>query len=166
MKVFAGWFLLVLLSSSPTIRAADEVGAAQVYERMTSLVGVWEKEGSTNSDFNITFELTANDATLMEIWNYKGKKHSLTLYHLNGPDLMATHYCPQGNQPRLHLSDDATLNSFSFAYLDATNLESLDDSHQHSLGFDIGDDTSRLHRRESYLSEAGEESSEMILVRK
>ena len=133
---------------------------------MKSLVGVWEKHGATKSKFNISFELIANDTTLIETWNYNGKKHSLTVYHLNGKDLMATHYCPQGNQPRLHLSNNATLNNISCNYFDATNLLSLEDSHQHSLGFEIDQSSNRLLRKETYLSQSGEEASELILVRK
>lgn len=157
---------IFILSISISARANDKIDAPEIFSQMKSLVGVWEKEGATDSKFNISFELTANDTTLIETWNYKGKKHSLTLYHLNGNNLMATHYCPQGNQPRLHLSNDATLNNISFNYFDATNLESLEDSHQHSLGFEIYESSDKIHRKETYLNKSGEEASELILVRK
>jgi len=158
--------LIFILSISISVRANDKIDISQIFSQMKSLVGVWEKEGTINSQFNISFELTANDTTLIETWNYKGQKHSLTLYHLNGKNLMATHYCPQGNQPRLHLSNDSTLNNISFSYIDATNLESLEDSHQHSLGFELYESSDKIRRKETYLSKAGEEASELILVRK
>jgi len=157
---------IFILSLSISAGESDKIDAPEIFTQLKSLVGVWEKEGATNSNFTISFELTANDTTLMETWNYKGKKHSLTLYHLNGKNLMATHYCPQGNQPRLNLSNDATLNNLSFIYFDATNLESLEDSHQHTLGFDLSESSNRIHRKETYLSKSGEEESELVLVRK
>ncbi len=158
--------LIFILSISTSVRANDKIDIFQIFSQMKSLVGVWEKEGAINPQFNISFELTANDTALIETWNYKGKKHSLTLYHLNGKNLMATHYCPQGNQPRLHLSNDSTLNSISFRYIDATNLESLENSHQHSLGFELYESSDKIRRKETYLSKSGEEASELILVRK
>lgn len=142
------------------------VSATGAFTKMKSLVGTWVREGDTNSTFNITFELTAKGSTLMETWNSKGKKHSLTVYHLNGENLMATHYCPQGNQPRLHLSKDSTLDKLSFSYLDATNLKSIDHSHQHSLGFEIGAAGQKVLRSESYLKKGDEDFSTMNLIRK
>ena len=166
MRSLMSLLSIFILSISVAARANDKVNAPEIFSQMKTLVGVWEKQGATNSKFNISFELTANDTTLIETWNYKGKKHSLTLYHLNGKDLMATHYCPQGNQPRLHLSNDATLNNIRFNYFDATNLKSLEDSHQHSLGFEIYESSDRILRKETYLSMSGEEASELTLVRK
>lgn len=160
------YLVILIFIFSGSARAGDEINAVEIFTQLKSLVGVWEKEGSTNSNFNISFELTANDTTLIETWNNKGKKHSLTLYHLNGANLMATHYCPQGNQPRLHLSKSSTLGNISFEYLDSTNLKNLDDSHQHSLGFGISKSTNKVHRRETYLSKSGEDVSELILVRR
>ena len=166
MRSLMSLLSIFILSISVAARANDKVNAPEIFSQMKTLVGVWEKQGATNSKFYISFELTANDTTLIETWNYKGKKHSLTLYHLNGKDLMATHYCPQGNQPRLHLSNDATLNNIRFNYFDATNLKSLEDSHQHSLGFEIYESSDRILRKETYLSMSGEEASELTLVRK
>tara|TARA_B110000093_G_C12727901_1_gene309063 strand:+ start:122 stop:622 length:501 start_codon:yes stop_codon:yes gene_type:complete len=157
---------IIILSLSCSVSASDKADPDVIFSQMKSLTGVWVKEGAANSNLNIQFELTANDTTLIETWIYKGKKHSLTLYHLNGKNLMATHYCPQGNQPRLNLTNNSTPENVSFTYLDATNLASLEDSHQHSLGFEMSDSSSRLLRKESYLSKSGEELSELKLVRK
>ncbi len=157
---------IFILSTSISASENDKVDASEIFSQLKSLVGVWEKEGATDSNFAISFELTANDTTLIEIWKYKGRKHSLTLYHLNGRSLMATHYCPQGNQPRLILSNDATLNNISFNYFDATNLESLEDSHQHTLGFELYESSDQILRKETYLSKSGEKGSDLLLVRK
>lgn len=165
MKNILNLVSIIVLSLSFSVYANEKADSNEIFSQMKTLTGVWVKEGATNTDFKIKFELTANDTTLIETWVYKGKKHSLTLYHLNGKDLMATHYCPQGNQPRLNLTNSSTTNNVSFAYLDATNLASLDDSHQHSLGFEILDSSNRLVRKESYLSKSGEELSVLKLIR-
>ena len=71
---------------------------------------------------------------LVETWLRNDKKHSFTLYHLGNENLMATHYCPQGNQPRLKLTNNSTTSDLRFSFFDATNLANLASSHQHSLG--------------------------------
>ena len=44
------------------------------------------------------------------------------MYHLDGDRLLATHYCPQGNQPRLKLMDDGDPKRLSFAFVDGTGM--------------------------------------------
>jgi len=166
MKSIIKFALLILVLLSDVANAASEEQSAQLFSKMKSLVGVWGEQGAENDKFSISFELTANDTTLIKTWLYNGRKHSLTLYHLDGEHLLATHYCPQGNQPRLQLSDDATVNNPSFTYRDATNLKSLDDSHQHVLRFDLSDIANKVVRGESYLSAIGESRSKLVLVRK
>ena len=166
MKNPLNFVLIIMLFLAGPLEADDKLKASDIFIKMKSLVGVWEKEGAANSDFNISFELTANDTVLIETWNYKGNKHSLTLYHLNGHHLMATHYCPQGNQPRLQLLHSSALTDVSFTYLDATNLDSLDETHQHSLTFDLSQLSNKIKRKETYLSKSGQDESELILVRK
>ncbi len=154
---------LMLVSSTV---AGMNLKTSDAFKQMKSLVGVWHKESSPpNSNFSISFELTANDTVLVETWLNNGNKHSLTIYHLNNDNLIATHYCPQGNQPRLKLTKNSSINDLSFVFLDATNLNSLDDSHQHSLGFEVLIDNDKIRRKESYLSKSGESLSELILVR-
>lgn len=152
--------LLTFMSS-----ASDKLTSLQAFEQLKSLKGTWQKQDSANSTFAISFELIANDSVLVETWLRKGKPHSLTLYHLDKTKVMATHYCPQGNQPRLVLTADSTITDLSFRYLDATNLESIENSHQHSLGFQfLGD--AKVLRKESYLSNKGENADEMVLIRR
>jgi len=145
--------------------ASVALNTIDAFNKMKTLVGVWQKEGGNNPNFSISFELTANNSVLVETWLHKGKSHSLTVYHLNSGNLMATHYCPQGNQPRLELTKNSTIRNLSFDFLDATNLDSLADPHQHSLGFEFLNENHKVRRKESYLSKSGEDMSELILVK-
>ncbi|MEX2964671.1 hypothetical protein [Microbulbifer sp. TYP-18] len=146
MKIVMG----LLMASFWLSATAEPVNS---FEKLKSLVGEWKKEGSDGKNFYISFESSANDSVLIENWIYKGASHSLTVYHPDGDSLIATHYCPQGNQPRLRLEKPSNENSVSFAFQDATNLASLQVSHQHSLSFEFLDENTIL-RKESY-SKAG-----------
>lgn len=166
MKQFIIFLLLILtLLMSTEVNANTRVNVAEVFNEMKSLVGLWHKEGAENPNFSVSFELIANNSVLVETWLRKGKKHSFTLYHLDNEKLMATHYCPQGNQPRLVLTKSSTINKVNFNFLDATNLGNLANSHQHSLGFEFSKDMNIILRKESYISAAGEDFSELRLVR-
>jgi hypothetical protein len=165
--------LLALLTPLGASAAPKGPPSAQqsAFGRLATLVGDWRIHDS-DKDFHISFELIANDSVLVETWHSTGAKRSLTLYHLDRDRLMATHYCPQGNQPRLILQPRAATDEIgrtgpiSFRYLDATNLGDAAESHQHSLSFDLNDPTGRLRRTESYLQNGEEESSTLVLVRR
>jgi hypothetical protein len=78
--------------------------------------------------------------------------------------LLATHYCPQGNQPRLALAGRDT-SGLHFVFRDATDLEPAKESHQHDLWFDLSD-PDRPCRGETYSSKDGPGAPErMLLVR-
>ncbi len=163
LKIFTPLVFLSLLSFNANAR--EVVTSEHAFEQMKTLVGTWKKENDKKGKFRVSFELTANNTVLVETWLRGSKKHSLTVYHQDGERLLATHYCPQGNQPRLRLTMGSKLNKLSFNYLDSTNLASLKDSHQHSLEFEFSEQPNSIRRGESYLSGAGENHSEMTLVR-
>jgi hypothetical protein len=50
-------------------------------------------------------------------------KETLTVFHPDGARVLATHYCAQGNQPRLQLDRSSTRDRLLFVFVDATNLE-------------------------------------------
>lgn len=155
---FVWLFLITFLSFSAN---AEQVST---FEKLKSLVGEWKKEGGDGKDFYISFQNSANGSVLVENWIYKGASHSLTLYHPDGNGLIATHYCPQGNQPRLKLADSSGENEISFIFQDATNLASINDSHQHSLSFEFIDENTVL-RKESYIKAGAVTPSALRLVR-
>ncbi len=158
--------IILTLIMSFEVNAKTQFNVNDAFEGMKSLVGVWQKEGTEEPNLTVSFELIANRSVLVETWLYKGKKHSFTMYHLDNESLLATHYCPQGNQPRLKLAKNSTANNLSFDFLDVTNLIDLADSHQHSLGFEFSKDLNKILRKESYLSDKGTDDSELILVRR
>lgn len=134
------------------------------FEKLKSLKGHWKAENSSAESFRITFESIANDTVLVETWYYDSKKRSLTLYHLDGDDILATHYCPQGNQPRMRHKTNTKSTVLSFEYQDATNLVSTDSSHQHSLSFTFINDEN-IKRTEVYMSKEGEDESSLDLTK-
>lgn len=134
---------------------------AEKFADIAALAGEWDVQG--RETLRIVFEATAGNSVIVERWMRGDRTHSLTIYHLDGNKLIATHYCPQGNQPRIAAQTSAE-GDIRFAFQDATDLDSSE-SFQHDLRLMQADDGS-LVRSEIYWGPegAGEEST-LILTR-
>lgn len=156
-------FLVVFLSPL-SVKAEATTPARASFAKLKQMLGDWRKEDGDRKTFYISFQETANGSVLIENWIRKGKSHSLTIYHLDGEKLLATHYCPQENQPRLKLDIPTKEDAVAFTFQDATNLSDINDSHQHSLSFQFMA-ADKVVRNESYIENGEISESSMTLVR-
>ncbi len=94
-----------------------------LFERLKLLVGEWRGEWSPGGlDTTVTYSLTGNGSVLVEDYAL-GETTMSTLYHLDGDDLMLTHYCSIGNQPRMRaITLSADGREVVFDEFDITNL--------------------------------------------
>lgn len=120
------------------------------FELIRSWEGRWQVAETTALD--IVFEATARGSAMVERWETHAGLHSMTVYHMDGEALIATHYCPQGNQPRLE-SRDAASGELRFAFRDVTDHDA-GEAHAHALWFSPGADGT-LKRSEVYRDEDG-----------
>ena len=98
-------------------------------EKMKSLEGVWEGEGSDGNPAHFSYTVVSAGNTVMETIDHTHMAEMMvTMYHLDGDNLMMTHYCSAGNQPRMRLVS-STSNSLTFKMFDITNLASENDGH-------------------------------------
>ncbi|HEY0191467.1 MAG TPA: hypothetical protein VGC42_10130 [Kofleriaceae bacterium] len=119
---------LTLATAAPRPRPS----ATGAFEHLRALVGNWAAPLPGGKSFRASFRLVANDTALVETYTSSSGKETLTIYTVDNDRLLATHYCAQGNQPRLALSSDAT-STLAFDFLDATNLRDPSASHLHHL---------------------------------
>ncbi len=103
--------------------------AATAFENLKAMVGDWEAHvGKDDKILRVSYRLISNDTALAETWTTTSGATTMTLFHLDGKQLVATHYCAQGNQPRLRWARSAN-GAQVFDYWDATNLASPAQSH-------------------------------------
>lgn len=112
---------------------AADASAAEAFRSLSGLVGRWEGQFADGRTHSVTYRLTAGGTVLVETWTLGPDRESMTLYHRDGDRLLATHYCPQGNQPRLVLVDAGDPEKLSFTFLDGTNLQVPGRAHQHDF---------------------------------
>ena len=123
--------LTVAAIASLTPALASDPAATAGYEKIKSLVGVWEAKGPDGGSVTATYKLVAN-GTAVEETNSHG--NMVTVFHLDGDSVLLTHYCMADNQPRMRakgLSADGK--SLDFQFVDATNLAKPSDRHMHAL---------------------------------
>lgn len=169
-SVLAGLVFTTALAHVAPVRAQPLMAVAPVatiadssFARLKSLVGTWRGVWSDGRPVGLTYRLSAGGTVLVETWALSPTRESLTLYHLDKGALLATHYCPQGNQPRLRLAS-ATADRMTFAFRDATGLDTAQESHQHafSLRFDGPD---RIARSETYRTGKADETDTVAFQR-
>jgi hypothetical protein len=123
--------LLLAIHGTTAMPVAAHTGP-QVFAELRQLVGDWQGVGARQS-LKVSYRMTANDTVLVETWTMSATRESMTLYALDGKELLATHYCPQGNQPRLRFTGVATDGRYQFAFKDASNLQNQQAEHQHAM---------------------------------
>jgi hypothetical protein len=121
---------------APIINANAITPAATVFKQLSALVGEWEGKFDNGRVHRVTYRLSARGHALVELWALSPTSESITIYHLDGDKLVADHYCPQGNAPRLELANVAD-DKLNFAFRDGTNLNVVGKTHQHSFWLQI-----------------------------
>ncbi|MDQ8756235.1 hypothetical protein RCO27_08315 [Sphingosinicella sp. LHD-64] len=150
-------FFVAFESRAAPIAAVE---AEMSFETLKRLEGDWTGTAPSGRNIRVTYRSIAAGSTLVETWALGPGRVSMTVYHMDNDRLIATHYCPLGNQPRLLLSGHDGRGSFEFSFLDATGLTSAVEAHQDSFRITMhGADT--FARSETYI-ENGERASEII----
>lgn len=149
--------MAVSLTQAP-VAPVEAAPAQAVFERLKGLAGAWRGQRSDGRTIGVTYRLTAGGSALVETWALGPGRESLTIYHMDGRELVATHYCPQGNQPRLRMAH-ASASRFDFAFQGATGLDP-GEAYQHDFWIEIGAGGA-ITRSETYVK-GDEAASEVI----
>jgi hypothetical protein len=102
--------------------AKNEIDANLAFSRLKALAGDWEVS-SARSQGHSRFEVIANGSVVLEHFTKAGAEEMLTAYHLDGGQLVLTHYCLAGNQPRMVAEKfDPSSGELDFAFAGGTNI--------------------------------------------
>jgi hypothetical protein len=128
------------VSAAPTPGAAPGRPTSASLEPFKALAGEWiaAEDGDMvkKGDLVARYAVTASGSAVVETV-FPGSEHEMvTVYHADGPDLVLTHYCMEGNQPRMR-ARGAQGSRFDFAYDGGTNIDPRRDRHMHSATFDF-----------------------------
>jgi hypothetical protein len=134
----------VLLAVAPSSGAEKKTATtnAQRFEALKKLAGDWVEVGADGkaTDKVISSIRVTSGGTAVQEMLFPGSGHEMvTMYYLNGADLMLTHYCRLGNQPRMRAEPGEDAHRLAFKFVDGTNLKSTAEHHMHEATLTIAD---------------------------
>ncbi len=139
--------LCVFLAGAVFAAPPAKPSARAVFDQLQTLVGTWK---STSSNTVATYSTIANGTTLIETWTMSPSRQSMTVYTMDGDRLLATHYCPQGNAPRMRFVSTDKSSAHHFTFLDGADLQDPNGSHEHAFWVRL-DPSGTLVRSETYI---------------
>ena len=159
--------IIITLVALHTCLVVATPTADALFSKLQDLAGVWRLSNPKNARdtaFRISYKPISRNTALVEVFGDPNGAVTETVYHMDGDSLMATHYCAQGNQPRLRLRNDSTSESLHFTFFDVTNLKKPADSHLVDLRLTLLPD-GRLRREETYRENGHDDGSTILLER-
>jgi hypothetical protein len=145
--------LLAAVVLFPTAAAGvDGVDAQTAFDQLKTLAGTWHgtpegqgeaaaEEAEHKGEVVHEFRVSAAGTVVMETMMPGTDDEMINMYHLDGDDLLVTHYCSGGNQPRMRLDRDrSTARTLVFDFAGGTNLDPAVDGHIHAAKITFVDD--------------------------
>src|ERR1700719_1430297 len=147
--------LMFVLVTSVAFAAS---AAQKSFEDLKALDGTWEGTVKNGQPVEVDYRVTSNGSALMS--EIKGKEDMISMFNLDGSRIMMTHYCSSGNQPRMVASASPDGKTFSFAFIDGTNLATPDAGHMSRLIISMPD--ANHHTEEWIYNDHGKEMKEVF----
>lgn len=112
-------------------------------ERLKKLAGTWveaDKDGKPTDKVVSVIKVTAGGSAVHETHFPGTPMEMLSVYHLDKGDLLMTHYCVLGNQPRMKAVPTDSPNKIKWEFIGGTNLDVTKDTHMHGATVTFLDD--------------------------
>jgi len=131
MRLTTAFAVLALLASPPVRAEEKKSPAAAPFERLKALAGTWtgkvRQAGAAEETIaTVTWRVTSGGSAVMETIDPGSPHEMVTLYHLDGDQLLLTHYCAAGNQPTMRAAKSADPRTLTFEFVRGTNMKPPD----------------------------------------
>jgi hypothetical protein len=140
----------LLLVVSPACFGDDKPGANPApaatnagLEKMKKLAGAWlavDKDGKPTDQVGSIIKVTAGGSAVHETIFPGQPQEMVSVYTVDGADLVMTHYCVLGNQPRMKADPKSPSNQIVFQFTGGGNLDPYKDKHMHEATLTFVDD--------------------------
>ena len=112
-------------------------------EKMKKLAGTWlvaDKDGKPTDQVASVYKVTSGGSVVHETIFPGQPQEMISIYTVNGPDLVMTHYCVLGNQPCMKADPNSSENQIVFQFNGGGNLDPKKDKHMHEATLTFVDD--------------------------
>src|SRR5207248_7708671 len=112
-------------------------------EKLKKLAGTWvlaDKDGKPTEEIASIVKVTAGGSAVHETL-FPGQPHEvISVYTVDGSDLVMTHYCVLGDLPRVTADPKSPANQIIWKFTGGGNLDPKKDKHMHEATLTIVDD--------------------------
>jgi hypothetical protein len=111
-------------------------------ETMKKLAGTWlaaDENGRPTDQVVSIIKVTAGGSVVHETLFPGQPQEMVSIYSVDGPDLVMTHYCVLGNQPRMKADKNSSANQIHFGFAGGSNLDPAKDKHMHEATLTVVD---------------------------
>jgi hypothetical protein len=118
---------------------AQEAPAATAFERLKALEGEWidpDGDFGTKGAVAVRYDVVGNGTAVVETFPVGTDWEMVTVYTREGQDVVLTHYCTAGNQPRMR-ARTVKGNRLTFEFDGGANVDPAKDSHMHSMWIEM-----------------------------
>jgi hypothetical protein len=131
--------LMLIGFSGAWVRGDDKANKAPAtnhlaLEKMKKLAGTWveaDKDGKPTDKVVSVIKVTAGGSAVKETLFPDQPMEMVSIYHMDKNDLVMTHYCMLGNQPRMKADPKSPANQIRFLFDGGTNFDPKKDMHMH-----------------------------------
>jgi hypothetical protein len=139
------WLLALPLAAHGEDKAAKQPSAPTnpAFEKMKKLAGTWlaaDEDGKPTDRVVSVIKVTSGGSVVHETLFPGQSEEMVSVYTVEGPDLVMTHYCMLGNQPRLKADPKSPTNQICFQFAGGSNLDPAKDKHMHAVTLTLVDD--------------------------
>ena len=126
-----GILLFLMLAASAALGSSESA-----FETFNGFEGKWTiRSGQKALPIEMTYDSGSKESIVTEQF---GKE--LSVIYLDGENLLMTHFCNVGNQPRLRLKEGGQPGVLEFDMFDITNAKTPGDAHVQKIIYKVVDD--------------------------
>jgi hypothetical protein len=141
--------LSLIILAAALSAAHAQTDAQKAFATIKSMPGTWEGKTADGRPLQVTFKTVSGGSAVMSEILGQGPEDMISMFNMDGDNkLLLTHYCGVGNQPRMQAGVSPDGKTFTFNYVDATNLASPDAGHMQSMVLTLLDDN---HHTENWI---------------
>jgi hypothetical protein len=155
--------VLLIGAASMAAQAADATTAR--FDKLKALAGDWTKSDGDGT-VEASYRVTAGGTAVMETLFPGTPNEMVTVFTVDKGDLVLTHYCAAGNQPRMKAVKGGDANAIEFKFDGGGNIKSPKDGHMHEASFAFKDADHLTSTWQFYTDGKPGELKEINLVRK
>ena len=127
LLLIASALVLTPASASEADATAAAHDATSAFEALKSMEGTWKgtvsADGEEPRETTVTYRVSAAGHSVIQTFAPGSPFEMFSVYHMDGDELLMTHYCAIGNAPKMKFEPSGKAGELPFAFAGGTNFD-------------------------------------------